>query len=381
MNQPDQTENPKARTRMLTLAGGGWVILVAVGLCLAAVLGLAGPAVIRGMDPPLGDGVNPDSYGFDLSVVNGDRNSLTAGMRYRDMVHPLNAPTPLSVEEVDAMTGRNKYMVPSDLVIGVAENGEARAYPLHVLNVHEIVNDTVGGVPISVTYHWPSGGIRVFDRTVNDQLVELGVSGLLYNGNAVYYDRKRDDLQTVDASLWNQLEGKPLAGPATKTQQTLQTRPTELTTWAQWLEQYPDTTVIERDPSYKRVYKKSNPLTGDPSYFNSDVLPHGTTLSHTPDSNGIAFKERVVVITDAQDKRHIYPYSLIAASADENGIWIDDHMSEPIRFTYMQDPEHVSVSNAETGDPLDAPYSFWFAWHALHPDDNVINGKDFAESN
>ncbi|MDG2053181.1 MAG: DUF3179 domain-containing (seleno)protein [Phycisphaerales bacterium] len=372
MNQSTDDNQPQRPQKMLTVAGGGWVILLAIALCLGAALWLATPALLRGMDPPLGDGINPESYGFDLSLVNGDRDALTAGMRYRDMVHPLTMPPRLSVDEVNAKTGRKKYMVPSDLVIGVAVGDEARAYPLHVLNVHEIVNDTVGNKPIAVTYHWPSGGIRVFERTMNEQILELGVSGLLYNGNAVYYDRKRDDMPTTQPSLWNQLEGTPLAGPAAQSQQTLNTYPTQLTTWASWLAAHPETTVIDRDPTYARVYKKSNPQTGDPSYFTSNVLPNGTALSHTPDADSAPFKERVIVVTDRNNKRYVYPYNLIAAQVDGDGNWIDETSGQPIRFSYVQDPEHVSAVYTDSNLPINAPYSFWFAWHALHPKDELM---------
>ena len=120
------------------------------------------------------------------------------------------------------------------------------------------------------------------------------------------------------------------------------------------------------------MYKKSNPQTGDPSYFTSNVLPNGTALSHTPDADSAPFKERVIVVTDRNNKRYVYPYNLIAAQVDGDGHWIDDTSGQPIRFSYVQDPEHVSAVYTDSNLPINAPYSFWFAWHALHPKDELI---------
>src|SRR5690606_17095194 len=85
--------------------------------------------------------------------------------------------------------GGVRHLLPGERVIGVAIGGEAVAYPLWVLDWHEIVNDTVGGRPIVVTYNGICDSAAVFDRRAGGVERTFGFSGLLYNGNLVIYDR------------------------------------------------------------------------------------------------------------------------------------------------------------------------------------------------
>ena len=99
-------------------------------------------------------------------------------------------------------------MSDSDTVIGLEINGDARAYPLFILVWHEIVNDKVGGTPVSVTYCHLCYTHQVFERVINDQEVEFGTSGKLYNSNLLMYDRLTD-------SYWSQALGLAVKGELT----------------------------------------------------------------------------------------------------------------------------------------------------------------------
>ena len=94
------------------------------------------------------------------------------------------------------------YLEDHDRVIGVRFGGEARAYPLRVLNWHEAVNDTVGAKAIAVTYCPLCDSSLVFDRDVGGEVREFGISGKLWNSNVLLYDRQKDSRQE---SLWSQL--------------------------------------------------------------------------------------------------------------------------------------------------------------------------------
>jgi hypothetical protein len=86
---------------------------------------------------------------------------------------------------------RGKFLVSSDRVIGVSLNGAHRAYPLQVMNCHEIVNDTLGGVPIAVTYNPLCDSVVVFERELDGETLVFGVSGLLYCGVNCWAARSR----------------------------------------------------------------------------------------------------------------------------------------------------------------------------------------------
>ena len=128
-------------------------------------------------------------------------------------------------------------------VIGVVRDGDARAYPLAVLNWHEIVNDTFD-VPILVTYCPLCGSGVVADRSIEGETAVFGVSGLLWNSDLVMYD-------TVTDSLWSQLLGTAIRGPATGTELSL--LPATMATWGEWRAEYPETRVLLPPPESNTV--------------------------------------------------------------------------------------------------------------------------------
>ncbi|MCP5113198.1 MAG: DUF3179 domain-containing protein, partial [bacterium] len=110
-------------------------------------------------------------------------------------------------------------------VIGLVVNGEARAYPIAVLNWHELVNDSLGGVPLLVSYCPLCGTGMVFRREVAGEEKHVGVSGLLYRSDLLLYDRETE-------SLWSQIMAEAVAGPAVGSKLALMR--SEHRSWAAW---------------------------------------------------------------------------------------------------------------------------------------------------
>jgi hypothetical protein len=159
-----------------------------------------------------------------------------------DGIPALDNPTMIAA---DAAT----YLNPDDAVFAVEINGDARAYPLRIANWHEMVNDVVGGVPVSLAYCTLCGAGILFDGRVagRDQPFTFGSSGLLYRSNKLMYDRPTD-------SLWNQFTGRPVMGPLTGSKIELQVLPVVLTSWAQWRARHPGTRVLALDTGFARDY-------------------------------------------------------------------------------------------------------------------------------
>lgn len=134
---------------------------------------------------------------------------------------------------------------PDDEVIGVERNGEARAYPLRVLNWHEIVNDDFHG-PLLVTYCPLCGSAVTAVRTVKGEETLFGVSGYLYRSDLVMYDR-------LTNSLWSQIMATAINGP--QTGETLTLVPSTLTTWREWQNAQPDTKVLLPPPESDTIGK------------------------------------------------------------------------------------------------------------------------------
>ena len=117
------------------------------------------------------------------------------------------------------------YLLPGEPVFGVAINGDVRAYPLRIMDWHEMANDVVGGVPMSLAYCTLCGAGIAFDgRASNGQTYDFGSSGFLYRSNKLMYDRQ-------PRSLWNQLTGEPVLGELVEEELELKLLPVVLTSW------------------------------------------------------------------------------------------------------------------------------------------------------
>ncbi|HEX4186129.1 MAG TPA: DUF3179 domain-containing protein [Stellaceae bacterium] len=141
------------------------------------------------------------------------------------------------------------YLNSDDPVFGVEINGDARAYPLRIANWHEMVNDVVGGVPVSLAYCTLCGSGILFNGRASGRAepFTFGSSGLLYRSNKLMYDRQTD-------SLWNQFTGRPVMGQLTGSNIELKVLPLVLTSWSEWRPRHPDTRVLSLDTGFRRDY-------------------------------------------------------------------------------------------------------------------------------
>lgn len=156
------------------------------------------------------------------------------------------------------------YLGADDLVFGVAIEGDVRAYPLRILDWHEMFNDVVGGVPVSLAYCTLCGSGILFETRVEGRKGHFvfGSSGFLYRSNKLMYDSETH-------SLWNQFTGRPVVGPLTGSGIELKTRPVTIATWADWKTRNPTTRVLSLDTGHRRDYRPGKPY-GD--YFASPSL-------------------------------------------------------------------------------------------------------------
>jgi hypothetical protein len=358
MTEETQSE---ARPHLLTFRSGGWVLLLAAIVTAAVGAWALGGALSRQRTALLGDGVDVDTYGFALEPCLVDREQLVAAGMCKDALKALVDPPVVAGSDILGINEkqRGKFLVSTDRVIGVTVNGKSRAYPLLILNCHEIVNDTLGGVPIVVTYNPPCDSAVAFERTVDGEVLEFGVSGLLYNSNLLMYDRRPDG---DGESLWSQLLGRAIAGPAAAADRRLVAIDTTLIGWAAWLAAHPETTVVDRDPKMIQRYKQ----TSYESYFLSSRLRF--PVKPLPPEGGPAAKDRVVVVS-TDSARGVYPLAAIARRSDADGASTAVLDGTTLRFLYRAEPETVAVTAEPGGKPVKALHAFWFAWHATHPDD------------
>ena len=182
------------------------------------------------------------------------------------------------------------YLTDRELVFGVSINGDSRAYPLRILDWHEMFNDVVGGVPVSLAYCTLCGSGILFDTRVRGRRKPFvfGSSGLLYRSNKLMYD-------TQTNSLWNQFTGMPVVGKLTGSKIELKILPVVITSWQDWLAAHSDTTVLSLDTGFERDYQPGRPYG---AYFASPDLMFPVVIR----DRRLAPKDRIFVLRDGDNE-------------------------------------------------------------------------------
>jgi hypothetical protein len=278
--------------------------------------------------------------GFRLENATIPVESILRGGPARDGIPALDHPP--------ALPAYAAPWHPDETVIGVVRGGAARAYPIAILNWHELVNDSLGGSPLLVSYCPLCGTGMVFDRMLDGQVRSFGVSGLLYNSDLLLYDRESE-------SLWSQIESTAVTGPASGTR--LRVLRSELTTWARWKRAHPETTVLSLETGHERDYGRS-PYQG---YPDSDALYFPAPLDKRYHPKMPTLGVRLV-----SGAARGYP----AAELVNAGGRVEERF-EGRRIVVRYDPDD-QVFEVEADDDLEVIEGYWFAWSAFHPEASVF---------
>ena len=282
--------------------------------------------------------------GFDISDSLIDSEQILAGGPAKDGIPAID--NPRFVSATDA-----QHMQPQDRVLGITLNGMSKAYPIGILNWHEIVNDDIQGQQFAITYCPLCGTGVAFDAEVNDQQLDFGVSGLLYNSDVLLYDRQTE-------SLWSQIMSTAVTGEFKGAK--LKRLPIEHTSWADWKQQYPKTLVLSDDTGYSRDYRR-NPYSGYETsralYF--QVSNKAPAYFHP--------KERVLGL-EIDNQFKAYPFSEIDKAG--KAVISDELAGQRVELHWDKKNQQASIMDA-AGNKIAAIEGFWFAWFAFHPDTQV----------
>ena len=341
----------------LTFRSGGWVLVLLFVVIAGIVTWAVAPAIFRLSNHAPGNGETIESYQFDLSNLKLEKETLVPAMQYRDMSPVLSNPKILSTEELanKNATKRNQYLVSADLVVGITIGNDTRAYPIHVLNVHEVVNDTIGGVPILIYWNWPSGHVAVFERNIGGREIQFGLSGLSGNGSMLLYEK----LDTIGGEpLFSAMLGQSVTG------NELHFKPIahEVTSWKSWFSRHPNTEALAPDEGYKKRYRKGDPRT----YFLNETIYFPVTPMP---NDSVSPKDSIIAVQTENGYEVFSIQSLYNASTDGR---VTLHVGrKPITFL-VDRPPLFAVAQDEDGNTLHTQRSLWFTWYANHPD-AVIN--------
>lgn len=283
----------------------------------------------------------------------------------------------------------SQFMSDLDTVIGLEINGQAKAYPLFILVWHEIVNDSVGGLPVSVTYCPLCYTNQVFERMIDGQEVEFGTSGKLYNSNLLMYDR-------LTESYWSQALGIAVMGQLTGYQ--LDLVPFDVITWGDWKQLHPDTLVLTTDTGHARSYTTdpygnyyTEPRIVFPVEHEDDRMhPKEIIIGFNIDNTFKAYKQNDIesqtVINDSVGNTPIMLVSLYSENSRSFERMID---GKTLTFEYANGKLVDTQTNSEwnyDGLAISGQYEgiqlnrlpiepgFWFEWVAFHPQTQVYGG-------
>jgi len=279
---------------------------------------------------------------FTRSMI--DLGDVISGGPPKDGIPALNDPAFVSVATETALLEREPVMT-------VAIEGQiARAYPIRYLMWHEVVNDSIGGMPVLVTFCPLCNTGMVFDPRLDGQTLNFGVSGLLRHSDMIMYDRGTE-------SWWQQALGEGIVG--THTGRRLRQLPAVMENWAAFRTAHPDGLVMA-EPDWSRAYG-SNPYQGydtsRPFLYSGENPPHG-----------IPALERVVRVGN-----RAWPLSRLAEAGEirEAGVilrWSAGQASalDSGRIGEGREVGNIRVTD-ESGRDVVHDIPFAFAFHAFHP--------------
>lgn len=233
------------------------------------------------------NGQNFGNWDTDLSKKSIDLESLISGGPPKDGIPSIDRPKFVDFHEADS------WITSEEPVIAFQHNGISRAYPLQVMIWHEIVNDQINDTPVLVTFCPLCYSAIVFDRRINGEVHEFGVSGFLRHSDMIMFDRKTE-------SLWQQFTGEAVVGDYTGTELTV--LPSQIISYEQFKDAYPDGVVLSKDTGHQRPYGQ-NPYTG------YDDINNTPFLMGDIEDDRLKPMEKVVGVRTSKIQK-AYPYSI-----------------------------------------------------------------------
>jgi len=388
----------------------GCVIALAMAACTPARSPVAAPTgtpadaparrpTVLNAQPPAG-AATEFRTDFSKSLVSFE--DILSGGPPKDGIPAIDAPKYVSIAEADT------WLKPLEPVIRVEINGEARAYPLQILTWHEIVNDTLGGAPVVISFCPLCNTAIAFRREADGRVLDFGTTGRLRYSNLIMYDRQTE-------SWWQQATGQAIVGELAGAR--LEFVPAAIIGWQDFKQTHPTGSVLSRDTGHKRDYGR-NPYVGYDDVTRPPFLYQGPRIDSAlpPVARVLGVEingEAVAYPYDALETQGVIndtvgsaPVAVVwqagAASAldapiisegrDVGAAVAYDRRVGEITLTFRMDNGRIvdeqtgsvwrmtgrAVEGALAGQaltPVVAVNHFWFSWSVFKPDARVYSSQ------
>ncbi len=390
-----------------------------VALTTSLILAVCGADALSQDRNALSENGATESGVAESAQVGTMENSALANMRDADFPEPLidpdqvqsGGPPPDGIPPIDEPTfetaSQIDWLEPQEPVLSLAVGEETRAYPLQVMTWHEIVNDTVAGTPLAVTYCPLCNSGVAFEREVAGEVLTFGTSGRLFQDNLVMYDRQSE-------SLWPQLTGEASIG--VRTGEQLVAIPLGTVPWADFAAANPEDKVLSKDTGFNRPYGQ-NPyvgydqsdgdlLFGSEDDLDARLLVKERVIGVSGSSSNVAYVRDALVGLDPVEidldgepvvlwhvpgQSSALDTEQISEGLDVGtvGVFTPEVGGEALTFE-RQGEGFVDTQTQSTWDVLgnatDGPLAgehlpgvthldtFWFSWVLFHPDTTVRGG-------
>lgn len=278
----------------------------------------------------------------DWSLTDSRIENLVQGIpggNPKDKIPALNEP---SFEPISSFQHADSVQA-----IVLEDGDQIKVYPYNILTWHEIVNDTVGEIPVAITFCPLCGSAIVYDRSLRSLAPKFGVSGFLLESNMVMYDSETE-------TLWQQSTGEALAGEYFG--ETLRLYPFQLLTIGEIKSKYPKALVLSEDTGYRRDYAR-NPYSG---YEDTDFFVF------EPSVNDDRYHPKtIMVVLRYGDTSLAIPW-LEIIEGKEYGVVIGEETVSLVK----SDGEIIAKDS--TGEIVPFYFEMWFSYFAQHGEESVV---------
>lgn len=394
----------------------GWIL----SACLSPSEGAPSQPTNIASDSPEADSPQPTPVHLPAeSAPRGAESEFTTdfskhGVPYSDILSggpPKDGIPPIDAPQFIPMTEADEWLKDREPVVFVQVGNDARAYPIQVLIWHEIVNDTLGGEPLIVSFCPLCNTAIAFKRTFNPstgsgqggQVLDFGTTGRLRYSNLIMYDSQTE-------TWWQQATGDTIAGEHAGAQ--LEFYPASMISWADFKALYPDGAVLSRETGYSRDYGK-NPYFGYDDIDQTPFLFDGETPGQLPpmarvltldiNNEAVAYSYDVLrqagVVNDrvGEEAVVIFWAQGTASALDTGNIPEGRDVGAAVAYSRLQDGQTLTfkfadgkILDEQTGSewnifgqsisgefkgkqltPVISINHFWFSWAAFRPGTTV----------